>query len=247
MQAVLPYILLITGFVLLVKGADYFVDGSSSVAALLKVSPLVIGLTIVAMGTSAPEAAVSITSAVKGINGLSVGNIIGSNIFNILVVIGVSAALVPFKTSKTILKRDLPVNIFISLLLLVFMWDKKLNRSEGIILLILMTVYIVALIINSLKNQDAEENIEVLSPVRSIIYILVGLAAIIGGGQLVVNSTVKIAQSFGISTNSSFNFGRNNQNNQQMNKVPLLGKLELKNIHFRYHPKPSQKHHQFRF
>ena len=109
----MEYLLLIIGFVLLIKGADFFVDGSSSLARFLKIPSVIIGLTIVAMGTSAPEASVSINAALAGNNDIAVSNVIGSNIFNGLVVVGICAFISAFKTNKDILKRDMPVNILI--------------------------------------------------------------------------------------------------------------------------------------
>ena len=195
----MAYVLLIIGFVLLVKGADFFVDGSSSIARILKVPPLIIGLTIVAMGTSAPEAAVSITAALNKVGGLSVGNIIGSNIFNLLVVIGLSAILKPFDTDKAILKRDLPLNLFISVLLLAFVYNGVFGRIEGLILFIMMVIYISYLIYDSIKNKSESEDIKMLSPLKSVIFILGGLVAIIFGGNIVVNSATDIAKAFGMS------------------------------------------------
>jgi len=193
------YVLLLIGFVLLVKGADFFVDGSSSVAKLLKVPPLIIGLTIVALGTSAPEAAVSITAALDKVGGLSVGNILGSNIFNLLVVIGMSALLKPFNTDKDILRRDLPLNLVISVLLLAFMYNGILGRFEGAVLFILMILYLIYLIYDSIKNKSEGEEVKALSPLKSVLFILGGLAAIILGGNVVVNSATDIAKTFGLS------------------------------------------------
>ena len=117
----MDYILLIIGFVLLIKGADFFVDGSSSLAKLLKIPAVIIGLTIVAMGTSAPEAAVSVTAGMQGSNGIAISNVVGSNIFNSLVVVGVCGAMAAFKTSKDILKRDYYLRCD----------NKKKRRSRG--------------------------------------------------------------------------------------------------------------------
>ena len=116
----MEYLLLIVGFALLIKGADYFVEGSSDIARFLKIPSVIIGLTIVSMGTSAPEAAVSITAGLTGNNDIALGNIIGSNIFNLLVVVGVCAAIRVFKVDDTIFKRDFPICIGITVLLMLF-------------------------------------------------------------------------------------------------------------------------------
>jgi cation:H+ antiporter len=196
------YIGLIVGFVLLVKGADLFVEGSCSVARALKVPSVVIGLTIVAMGTSAPEAAVSITAGLAGNNDIALGNILGSNMFNLLVVIGACAVIQAFDADKEILKRDLPINIVVSLVLLVFVMDGKLQRSEGLILLAGMVAYLVLVVVSALKNRvEAEEEIEVFGPVKTIVLIIVGVGAIILGGNLVVDSACDIAAFFGMSQN----------------------------------------------
>lgn len=198
----MTYVLLIVGFILLIKGADFFVDGSSSVARLLKIPPVVIGLTIVAMGTSAPEAAVSITAGLSGNNDIALSNIIGSNIFNLLIVIGICAVIYVVNTDRDILKRDLPVNIGVTLLLLFFLIDLKLSRFEGFVLLAAMVAYIVLLVRNAMKNRTAQETqIKTLSPLVSFLYIAGGLIAIILGGRLVVDSSSEIAASFGLSQN----------------------------------------------
>ncbi|UWP60570.1 calcium/sodium antiporter [Ruminococcus gauvreauii] len=194
------YILLIIGFLLLIKGADFFVEGSSSVARLLKVPPVVIGLTIVAMGTSAPEASVSITAGLSGNNDIALSNVIGSNIFNLLVVIGASAVIRPFQTDREIMKRDIPVNIAASVLLLFLLWDLKLGRFEGILLLILLAAYLVWIVAGAVRRRaDAADEVQVLPPLKSAVYIAVGLAAIIWGGDLVVDSASEIARIFGMS------------------------------------------------
>ena len=130
------YIMLLVGFVLLIKGADFFVDGSASIAKLLKVPSVVIGLTIVALGTSAPELAVSVTAGLQGKNDIALSNVVGSNAFNMLVVIGVCALIKPFMADLIILKRDLPVNIGASLVLLMFLLDGKISRIEGLLLVL---------------------------------------------------------------------------------------------------------------
>ena len=136
------YILLIIGFFLLIKGADYFVEGSSAIAKLLKVPSVVIGLTIVALGTSAPEAAVSITAGLAGSNDLALSNVIGSNIFNLVLIVGICALIRPFIIDQSILNRDFPLAILSSVILLYFIRDNHLARPEGLILLTLMIGYL---------------------------------------------------------------------------------------------------------
>lgn len=194
------YLLLLVGFILLIKGADLFVDGASSIAGLLKIPSIIIGLTIVAMGTSAPEASVSLTAALNGSNSLSLGNIIGSNIFNLLVVIGVSAILHPIASQKDIINRDLWWNLAVTGILFVFLFDMRLSRIEGILLLIGMAIYLFVLIRNALHNRTTSESQKVMSPLKSILYILIGLGAVIWGGNLVVNNASLIAVSLGMSS-----------------------------------------------
>lgn len=195
----MEYILLIVGFILLIKGADLFVDGASSVAAKLKVPSLIIGLTVVSMGTSMPEAAVSISASLSGDNGISLGNVIGSNIFNLLMVVGVSSVILPIVTDRDILKRDTPINIGITVILGIMLFDGNLSRLDALILLLLFAAYMFILIRSALKNRVEAEETKVLSWVKSIVFVIIGVAAIIGGGQLVVNSAKTIAMALGMS------------------------------------------------
>lgn len=190
---------LAVGFVLLIKGADMFVDGSSSVARLLKVPSVIIGLTIVSIGTSAPEAAVSITASIVGSNEIAVSNIVGSNIFNLLIVIGVCAIIKSFTSNKDIVKRDMPINIIVSVILLLMLLDGNLSRIDGIILLILMILYIFILVKNALKNREQGKDIKTMSPLKSIVFIAIGLAAIVWGGDLVVDNAKIIAAKLNMS------------------------------------------------
>ena len=190
-------IFLLVGFVLLIKGADFFVDGSSSVAKLLGIPGFVIGLTVVAMGTSAPEAAVSITAGISGSNEIAISNIIGSNLFNLLVVAGLSAVIKPFKIENTILKRDYPINVGACVLLLAMIFiGGTVGRFDGIILLGLFIAYVVYVVIDSLKHRSSNnsEDVKTMNPVLSIVAIIGGLAAVIFGGDLVVDNAVAIAQ-----------------------------------------------------
>ncbi len=196
---ILNILLLLVGFVLLIKGADFFVDGSSSVAKLLKVPSVVIGLTIVALGTSAPEAAVSVTAGIAGSNEIAISNVVGSNIFNMLVVVGVCAVIKPFELDKTILKRDFPVNVVANVILLVMaVTGALLGRVDGIILLLILLLYVTYLVISAIKNRDTgSDEIKTLSPILSVVYIIGGLAAVIFGGDLVVDNATAIAKAVG--------------------------------------------------
>jgi cation:H+ antiporter len=198
-EKAMEYILLIVGFVLLIKGADLFVDGASSVAAKLKVPSLIIGLTVVSIGTSLPEAAVSVSASLSGNNSISLGNVIGSNIFNLLMVVGVSSAILPIVTDRDMLKRDMPINIGVTVLLGILLFDGNLSRLEALLLLLLLAAYMFLLIRSALKNRVEAEETKVLSWAKSIVFIVLGVAAIIGGGQLVVNSAKTIALALGMS------------------------------------------------
>ena len=203
----LVYVYLIIGFALLIKGADFFVDGASAVAKLLKIPSVVIGLTIVALGTSAPEAAVSITAGIAGSNEIAISNVIGSNLFNLLMVIGICAIIKAFDTDLEILKRDMPVNIGVTVLLLIFILNGELGRIEGIILLVGLVVYLVVVVRSALKNrknnseaeEEEEEQEKKLTIPLIIVFIIGGMLAIIWGGDLVVDNAQRIALSFGMS------------------------------------------------
>ena len=212
----MDYILLIIGFVLLIKGADYFVDGSSSVARLLKVPTIVIGLTVVAFGTSMPEFSVSVTAAMRGDNDLAVSNVLGSNIFNLLVVLGCCALVNPVQAKWSLLKKEFPFSIFITVILLLLTSDFSvmkvlsgggkfvLGRWGGILFLVLFLIFLYATVKDALaarnrQETDDEEEYKVLSPFKSALYIGCGLAGIVLGGNLVVDSASVIAQRFGLS------------------------------------------------
>lgn len=193
------YLLLLIGFVLLIKGADLFVDGSSSIAGILKVPSVIIGLTIVAMGTSAPEAAVSINAGLAGNSDISLGNIVGSNIFNLLVVIGACAMIFPAKSNEDILKRDLWWNIGVSVLLLLTIMDGNLSRMEGIILLAIFLFYIGLMIRSALKNRVEGDAMNVMPLWKSLLFAAIGLAAVVFGGDMVVDNASLIAKAWGMS------------------------------------------------
>ena len=194
-------ILLIVGFILLIKGSDFFVDGSSNIASILKIPSLIVGLTIVAFGTSAPEAAVSITSALAGSNELAVSNVIGSNLFNILLIIGLCALLNELKIGQDVLDNDMPFLVVITLILSAFIligWN--LSRIEGIILFAILIGYIIYLIRNARNSKESEKVDKAeMSVIKSIIYIVGGVAGIVIGAKFVVNSASSIAITLGMS------------------------------------------------
>lgn len=200
---IVNFILLIIGLFLLIKGADVFVDGASNIARKLKIPSLIIGLTLVSIGTSAPELSISVTSALQGINSMSFGNVIGSNTFNVLVVIGASALFTALTVSSDVKKFDVPILIGIYVLLALFAFvisPLALTRIEAAILLVLFVLYIALLIFRGRSEQTEDDSDE---PIKkwyvSIILIVVGIAAIIFGGDLVVDSASAIAIKFGMS------------------------------------------------
>lgn len=200
---VLVWILLLLGFILLIKGADYFVEGSSSVAKALRIPGVVIGLTVVAMGTSAPELAVSVTAALTGNNDIAVGNVIGSNIFNLMVVAGVCGIILPMAVDPGILNKDFIFCIVISgVLLAVMAFDLRISRADGLLLIGLFVYFIVKTVKKALKERtEVQEGTKPLSLVKSLLYIAGGIGAVILGGDLVVDSASRIAVSFGLSQN----------------------------------------------
>ncbi len=196
----MEYIILVVGFIFLVKGADWFVDGASGIARYFKIPSLVIGLTIVSIGTSAPEAAVSITAALQGNNGIALGNIIGSNIFNTAVVIGVCALIKPICIDKNIVKKDFPFMLVSALIATLLMMNGILSRLDGLVLLALFVFFMSYVIRYGLKNKtESSEDDEPINIGKAIIISLIGIVVIVFGGDLVVNSATTIANSFGVS------------------------------------------------
>ncbi len=198
---IITIILLLVGFVLLIKGADYFVEGASDLATMLKIPSMIIGLTIVAFGTSAPEAAVSVTSALTNSNAIAVSNIIGSNIFNLLAVIGITSVIYKIDIDNVTLKEDFPILLVSSILLIIFIFTGNLiSRIEGIILLVILAAYIGWLILRA-KKTDSNMSVGTvhLSMPMIAIYIICGLIAIVVGGDLVVESSKSIALGLGMS------------------------------------------------
>lgn len=204
----MSYILLLVGFALLIKGADIFVDGASSIAKKLGIPPVIVGLTIVSIGTSAPELAVSLISALNGSNDIAIGNVIGSNIFNSLMVLGVTAIVLPIIIVKKKVKSDFIINLCVTVLLFVLTFDSLFGKSkdvisrvDGFILAVLCISYMIFLVIKAKKTEmpepsEAEKNINVFI---KLLLIVGGAAGIVIGGQLVVNSATEIATSLGMS------------------------------------------------
>lgn len=210
-------LLLAVGFAFLVKGADFFVEGSSSIAKKLKVPPIIIGLTIVAMGTSLPETAVSVTASLVQNNELAVSNVVGSNIFNLMFVIGVCSILTPIMVQKATVVRDIPLSLGCALVLLVLgisgLGDKAgmtLGHADGVIFLIVFAGYIFTMVRSAMKARAAGQKVEIegveecdnmkeLSYGKSILFLIVGAAAIAFGGDLTVDTASRIAIELGMS------------------------------------------------
>lgn len=201
-------LLLLVGLTLVVVGADYLVDGASSIARKFGISEFVIGLTIVGMGTSAPEMVVSFIGAFQGNSDISIGNVLGSNIFNTLLILGVTALLLPINITADNRKKDIPMNIFITVLLILLGLKHSLfhlgtqdglSRMDGAFLLILFIGYMILSFSQKQEEAPKEENAKPIRPWLAALMILGGLAALVFGGRLFVNSATFIAQSLGIS------------------------------------------------
>lgn len=203
MHIFFQFILLVVGFILLVKGADFFVEGASGIAGKFGIPQLVIGLTIVAMGTSAPEAAVSITAALSGGEGvdLTIGNVVGSNIMNILVILGITAIIVPVAIQRSTLLIELPFMIGVTILLLILgMTDNEITRLEGVILWAFFLVYMAYLLWMAKKGKAEAEEEHAEEKIGMLLFLTVlGAVAIVFGSDLVVDSASEIAGFFGVS------------------------------------------------
>ena len=199
MNMILEMLLLALGFVMLVKGADWFVDGASGIAARLHIPQLVIGLTIVAMGTSAPEAAVSISAALKGSADITIGNIVGSNILNILIILGLASAIVPIAVAKSTIRIDIPFMLAITGVLLALGWDKTITLVDGLILLALFIAYLGYMLYMAKKGGDEGEEIKNLKLWQALLYTALGLALIVWGANIAVDAATALARIFGLS------------------------------------------------
>ena len=202
------YLLLIVGFILLVKGADAFVSGASDLAKKFGIPTIIIGLTIVAFGTSAPEAAVSITAALSGQSDMSIGNAVGSNIFNLLFILGIAAMLMPIGVEKDCLRKDIPFSFLAAIALMILGADvflagaseNVLTRGDGLILLLFFAVFMYYLTLSAFKKKDNEKRgNDSVNLKKAVIFSILGLLGIIVGGNLVVKSATWIALSLGMS------------------------------------------------
>ena len=201
MDLFIQIVFLVFGFVMLIKGADWFVDGASGIATKFGIPQLVIGLTIVAMGTSAPEAAVSISAAVSGNADITIGNIVGSNILNILIILGVSATITTISVAKSTMKYEIPFMIAITILLLLFGFDGKIGLIDGIILLAAFATYLTYLFIMAKKSKDEHNDKpeKKMNIIKAIVFTIIGLGLIILGSNVTVDAATKIAEAFGVS------------------------------------------------
>ena len=199
MNIILQLVLLTVGFVMLVKGSDWFVDGAASIAAKFRIPQIIIGLTIVAMGTSAPEAAVSITAASAGSADITVGNIVGSNILNVLIILGLSAAIIAVPIGKSTQKIDAPFMIGISGIFLALGWDGTITRLDGVILLVFFVSYIGYMIWEALHSNEEAEEIKDMKIWQMILATVGGLALVVWGADVAVDAATELATIFGMS------------------------------------------------
>lgn len=205
----MEYVWLVLGFVLLIKGADWFVDGASALSKKFGIPSIVIGLTVVAFGTSMPESSVSISAAISQSSGISIGNVVGSNIFNLLVVAGSSAIFCPIMVDKSIIKKDMPFSFIITLALLFLSFsvfpsasaDNVISRADGIILLLFFAVFMYYTVRTALSSpvQEENENHKDMPLWKQLLFIAAGLAGIVIGGDRVVDGAKVIASNFGMS------------------------------------------------
>lgn len=206
----MSYLLLIAGFLLLIKGADYFVDGASGIAKHFKIPSLLIGLTIVAFGTSSPEAAVSISAAIKGSTGIALGNVLGSNLFNITFIVGFSAMIYPLTVERQTIRKEIPLTLLAGLSLAVLSLDNLfgvdqlplVSRGDGLMLLLIFCVFLYYIFEVARNSRETDVSVESHPDValgKCTLFALGGLAAIVFGGDLVVKSSIDIARQFGLS------------------------------------------------
>jgi cation:H+ antiporter len=203
----LHFVLLLVGFVILIKGADWMVSGASSLAKRINVSNLMIGLTVVAFGTSAPELTVNLFASSSGLNDAMFGNIIGSNIFNLLFILGVAGVIYPLSVQRTTVKYEIPYSLFSALLLFFLVNDamffgadhNSLGRIDALVLLVFFGLFM-AYIIRQAKNEtQPQEEIQTMTLLKSVLFVTIGIALLVGGGKLVTDHAVAIAASFGLS------------------------------------------------
>ena len=205
----IPYILLIVGFVLLIKGADFLVDGASSIAKRFNISDLVIGLTVVAFGTSTPELSVNVISSIEGSTGIAIGNVLGSNIANILLILGVSSAIYPLSVSKGTVWKEIPFSLLATLVLAVIANDRLIDgaaasaigRGDGLVLLSFFAIFLYYSfsIAKAIEGMESEIPAGTRSLAGAVIRVLIGLAGLTLGGKWIVDGAVSIAITFGLS------------------------------------------------
>ncbi|MBQ7891380.1 MAG: calcium/sodium antiporter [Erysipelotrichaceae bacterium] len=194
-------IFLVIGIFFLVKGADLFVDGASSIASNIKIPTIIVGLTIVAFGTSAPEAAVSVTAALAGSNEIAISNVVGSNIFNLMMVVGAAAMIMKMHVQTSIIKEEFPILIVASLLLVVFcLTGSSISRIEALIFLLCIIAYVIRCVMTALKDRD---NLEVepakYNTIMAVLLGVLGMAGIVLGADFVVDGASSIAKALGVS------------------------------------------------
>lgn len=203
MEIIIQFALLVIGFVLLMKGADWFVEGASKLADRFGIPQLVIGLTIVAMGTSLPEAAVSITSAIKGSAEITIGNVVGSNIMNVLVILGLTAVICPIRVQKSTVKYEIPFTIGITVLLAVLgLTDNVVGRPEGVVLWAFMILYLLYLLKMAKSGAPQEEVPEAGKKdtiLKMLLMVVVGAVMIVFGSDVTVDAATELATIFGMS------------------------------------------------
>lgn len=199
MAILIQILLLALGFTMLIKGADWFVDGASGIATKFGIPQLVIGLTIVAMGTSAPEAAVSISAAIGGSADITIGNIVGSNILNIFIILGISAVITTLAVASSTIKYETPFMILVTVLLLVLGLDGTIGLIDGIILIAAFIAYLTYLFIMAKKNKEDQPEAKQMAIWKAILLTIIGLALIILGSNVTVDAATAIAKAFGVS------------------------------------------------
>lgn len=202
LQLLLQILLLVVGFVMLIKGADWFVDGAASLAGKFGIPQIVIGLTIVAMGTSAPEAAVSISAALQNNAGITIGNVVGSNIMNVLVILGLASVIIPIAVKKSTIKYEIPFTIIITVILAVLgLWDNKISRLEGGIMWALFILYLGYLFFMTKKGEAETEEVQSkLDKVwKMIVFVIIGGGLIVWGSDVTVDAATSIAKFFHMS------------------------------------------------
>lgn len=200
MHMLIELVLLIVGFAMLIKGADIFVEGAAGIAAKFGIPQLVIGLTIVAMGTSAPEAAVSITAAFKGTADITIGNVVGSNIINILIILGVTALIVAVAVQQSTIRYEIPFVVLVSAVLLVMgALDGNIGRLDGVILWLLFIVYLAYLGVMAKRGKEEQETFEDAPAWKLLLYVVIGIALIVLGADVSVDAASEIARVIGLS------------------------------------------------